>query len=87
MAKQIFEKIIELRFSEVKANAQYDLSEKEATIEIPNLIGMTLVEAGSMLASIGLQYLVSGEGNRVTEQIAGPGTMVKQGDIVLLVME
>ena len=87
VAKQIFEKIIDLRFSETQANAEYDLSKTEATIELPSLIGMTLSEAGSTLASLKLQYLVSGNGKRVTQQIAGPGSMVKEGDIVLLVME
>ena len=56
-------------------------------MELPNLIGMTLAEAGSILASVGLQYLVSGDGNLVSSTVAAPGSMLKEGDIVLLVME
>lgn len=87
VAKQIFEEIIKTRYSEQAANEQYNYSQKEADIEIPNLIGKTLAEAGSILASKKLQYLVSGDGTRVANQIAAPETMAKEGDIVLLIME
>ena len=87
VAQQIFEAIITLRFSEQQANEAYLYSQKEATIEIPSVIGKTLAEAGSMLASQKLQYLVSGDGTKVASQIAAPGTQAKEGDIVLLIME
>ena len=87
VAKEIFEKIIKIRYSEVQANSKYDQSSSEANIEMPNLIGMTLSEAGSVLAGYKLQYLISGDGERVSEQVAGPGSMVKEGDIILLIME
>ena len=87
VAKEIFQAIIDTRYKEVEANIEYDLSQKEKDIELPNLIGMTLSEAGSLLASLNLQYLVSGNGARVTSCLPSPGTMVKEGDIVLLVMD
>lgn len=87
VAKQIFQAIIDTRYSEIQANSNYDHSKNEASVELPNLIGMTLSEAGSLLASINLQYLVSGDGNTVSQTVAGPGTMLKEGDIVLLIME
>jgi stage V sporulation protein D (sporulation-specific penicillin-binding protein) len=87
VAKQIFQKIIDIRYSEKEANEAYLYSAKERTIELPSLIGMTLAEAGSALAALNLQYLVSGDGERVAQTIAGPGSMVAEGDIVLLVME
>lgn len=46
---------------------------------------MTLSEAGSEIAKLGLQYLVQGDGDYVTGQIAAPGTMVGKNDIVLLI--
>ena len=87
IAKNIFQSIIDLRYGEQQANKDYNYSLTENEIELPSLIGKTITEAGSMLASLGLQYLVSGEGDYVTAQVAGPGTLVKQGDIVLLIMD
>ncbi len=87
VAKSIFQTIIDVRYSEAQANSNYNYSLAENDIVLPSLIGMTLAEAGSTLASLGLQYLVSGEGDYVTAQIAGPGTMVKEGDIVLLIFD
>lgn len=87
VAKEIFQAIIDTRYSEQAANDAYNQSQYEATIVLPNLIGMTLSEAGSTLASLNLQYLVSGNGDKVTSTVAAPGTKVKEGDIVLLVME
>ena len=60
---------------------------KEKTIELPTFIGLTLSQAASLAASLGLQYLVQGDGSRVTGQIAAPGTMVSEGDIILLIFE
>lgn len=87
VAKQIFQAIFDSRDNEIQANNKYNHSQNEATIQLPSLIGMTLAEAGSTLSSLGLQYLVSGEGSVVTSTVAGPGTMLKEGDIVLLIME
>ena len=87
VAKQIFQAILDVRYAEQEANSKYDQSQYEATVELPSLIGMTLSEAGSTLASLNLQYLVSGEGNIVSSTVAAPGSMLKEGDIVLLVMQ
>ena len=87
VAKQIFQAILDTRYTEQQANDKYNQSQYEATIELPSLIGMTLSEAGSTLASLNLQYLVSGSGNVVTSTVAAPGSMLKEGDIVLLIME
>ena len=56
-------------------------------VRLTILIGMSLSEAGGVLSSLKLQYLISGEGSKVSETIAAPGTMVVEGDIVLLIME
>lgn len=87
VAQQIFQAIFDSRYNEIEANDKYNHSQGEATIELPSLIGMSLSEAGSTLSSLGLQYLVTGDGSVVSSTIAGPGTLLKEGDIVLLVME
>lgn len=55
--------------------------------ELPTFIGMTLTEAAGEMSKLGLQYLVQGDGDYVTGQIAAPGSDVKKGDIVLLIFE
>ena len=87
VAKEIFQSIIDVRYTEEQYNSAYIYSQKEAHIELPNLIGMTLSEAGGVLASLNLQYLISGSGNTVSSTVAAPGTMLTEGDIVLLIME
>ncbi len=81
IAKDIFAKIFSIR--EQQKDDSY--LEEEKTIELPTFIGMTLSEAGSEIAKLGLQYLVQGDGDYVTGQIAAPGTMVGKNDIVLLI--
>ena len=87
VAKQIFQSILDIRYAETQANEKYFYSHNESQIELPNLIGMSLSEAGGVLSSLKLQYLISGEGSKVSATIAAPGTMVAEGDIVLLIME
>ncbi len=82
IAKSIFEYI----FS--SSSYQKDESDvSEANIELPTFIGMTLTEAATKIAELGLQYLVQGDGDYVTGQISAPGTMVSENDIVLLIFE
>ena len=45
---------------------------------------MTLTEAASLISSLGLQYLIQGDGDYVTNQIPAPTITAKEGDIVLL---
>ena len=87
VAKEIFQSIIDVRYTEEQYNTAYIYSQNEANIELPNLIGMSLAEAGGILASLNLQYLVCGSGNKVTSTVAAPGTMLSEGDIVLLILE
>ena len=83
VAKQIFEKIFEIY--NLKNDAE--LEEKSSTIILPTFIGMTLTEAAETCAKLGLQYLIQGDGDYVTNQIVAPGIEVKQNDIVLLIFE
>ena len=47
----------------------------------------TLTEAVKIVSSLGLQYLTSGTGKYVKDQIAAPGALVSEGDIVLLLFD
>ena len=82
IAKSVFEKIVEIYGEETKEeNVQGE------TFELPTFIGMTISEAGALCASLGLQYLVQGDGEYVTGQISAPGTISQTNDIVLLIFE
>ncbi|MBQ7579463.1 MAG: PASTA domain-containing protein [Clostridia bacterium] len=87
IAKNVFEKIFEIR--EVEANENLEAGRKalEANIEVPNVIGKTLSQASTMITESGLTYLTSGTGSKVKAQIAEPGSMAFSGDIVLLIMD
>ncbi len=82
IAKKVFEKIFEIEnYNKIENNN----AENEFVLD--TLIGETLTSSASKLSSLGLQYLVQGEGDYVTGQIPAPGSNVKQGDIVLLLFE
>lgn len=86
IAKQIFEKIFELKETPKSENASQLEKLEEANIEVPNLVGLSLTQAVEKLAELGLQYLTTGDGKTVKDQIAAPYAMVSQGDIVLLIL-
>lgn len=87
VAKQIFEKIFEIRGTEASANVESEKKSLEANIVIPNLVGKSLTAAAEIVTQLGLRYLVSGEGSVVTAQIAPPESLAFSGDTVLLIME
>ena len=79
VASQIFAKIFEF-----KNYADSGTQPAEKTIKLDTFVGLTLTQAVEYVTSLGLQYLVSGDGDYVTSQIPAPATMVAEGDIVLL---
>ncbi len=82
IAQKIFTKIFEFEnFNQSSSEPQ------EKNIELPTFIGMTISQAAATCAGLKLQYLVQGDGDYVTGQVAAPGTMVAEGDIVLLIFE
>lgn len=81
VAKSVFEKIMEIE--NMKSDESYTSGVKD--IELPTFIGMTQTQACTEISRLGLQYLIQGDGDYVTGQIAPPGTMVAEGDIVLLI--
>lgn len=81
IASKIFAEIFKLEQYLKQESANADV------FELPTFIGMTLTETAGQMSKLGLQYLVQGDGDYVTGQIAAPGTDVKKGDIVLLIFE
>ena len=87
VAREIFEKIFEIRGTEASDRLEAERRELESNITLPSFIGKTLTEAASEITAMGLRYLTSGEGRVVTAQLGTPGTMVFSGDTVLLIMD
>jgi len=85
VAKSIFQAIFDVCETPENENLKQDSKLYANDIEVPNLVGKTLTEAVQILASLGLQYLTTGSGDHVTDQIASPGAFVSEGDIVLLI--
>lgn len=57
------------------------------TFKLPSFIGKTLSESAKICGELGLQYLVQGDGDYVTNQISAPDTLVSKDDIVLLIFD
>ena len=85
VAGEILSQIFETKGVETNNNLEADKKRLEANIELPNLTGMTLTQAIKELNSLNLQYLLQGDGKFVTGQISPPGTLVCEGDVVLLI--
>jgi len=82
-AKKVFEGIIDYKQIEPE-NLEEDLKLVSKTIEMPNLVGMSLSKAISTLTQLNLQYEIDGEGGTVLSQTPPPKTMLRERAIVLL---
>lgn len=54
-------------------------------VDMPNLVGLSIVEATEILKAIGLFCEFDGEGGMVLEQLPPPGTSIEKGSTILLV--
>jgi len=84
-AKQIFSAMFDYLGIE-PTNLSSDLMKVTATISMPNLVGLSLTQAASLLKSMKLQYEVDGEDSYVVWQSIPPGELLFEGEIVLLKM-
>ena len=82
-AKKVFEGIIEYK-QIAPTNLEEDLVLTKENIEMPNLVGMSLSKAVTLLSQLNLQYEIDGEGGMVLSQTPPPGTKVRERAIVLL---
>ncbi len=84
-AKQIYSSLFDYLGIE-PTNLTEDLKKVTATISMPNLVGLSITQAGSLLKSMKLQYEVDGENAYVIWQSIPPGERLFEGAIVLLKM-
>ena len=87
VAKPIGERIFSKIF-EIKAIPPTDTNqlENKATIEMPNVIGLSVAQASAKLKSIGLNAQFDGNGEYVVNQLPPAGTMLYLGEIVYLLV-
>jgi len=53
-------------------------------VEMPYIEKLSVAEAVALLKEVGLGYEIDGEGGFITKQLPPPGTILKEGDVVLL---
>ena len=87
VAKQVFQAIFDVKETPENENLKEEDRLNNSNIVLPDLIGKTLTEAVKIVSSLGLQYLTTGSGKYVKDQIAAPNSLVSVGDIVLLIFE
>jgi len=56
-------------------------------VEVPNVIGQSVVQAGGILKGAGLDYVIIGEGGKVKTQAIPDKTLVTRGTIIQLYTE
>ena len=80
-AKEIFSKMFEhLNIEPIKqVEAKY--------FEMPDLVGMSLLNACTTLNSMGVSYEVDGDGGKIIKQLPPPGTSVNYNDTVVIITD
>lgn len=86
VAKPVGQRIF-TRIFETKAFSPNDESQltNQPTIEMPNLIGMTLADASAKLKQLGLDAIIENEGEYVLSQLPMAGTMLYLGEMTYLI--
>ncbi len=82
-AKMVIENIISYK-KYPASNLDEDLDKLKPTIAMPNLVGQGVEQAMHMLADLGLQCEIEGEGDVIREQLPAPDTMLCANSITLL---
>lgn len=84
-AKMIFEGIIAYKNIEPNGDTLIDdINKMEKNILLPNLVGLSITEASSILTKLGLLYEIENEGTIVQAQFTPPNTYVYKGAVILL---
>ena len=86
VAKPVGQKIFS-RIFEMKAIAPNDETQltNKPSIEMPNLVGMTLADASAKLKQLGLDAIIENEGEYVLSQLPASGTLLYLGEIAYLI--
>lgn len=82
-AKQIFQGIFAAK-NILPVNEDEEMKKIERNIEMPSLVGKSLLEASKILIELKLILEVDGEGGVVTHQFIPPGTMLFENYTVVL---
>ena len=82
-AKQVFSGLFNY-LNIAPTNLTEDLEKLQPNIEVPNLVGMPLMQAISTLKKLKLEYEIDGEGDFVTWQSVPSGEKLFEGAILML---
>lgn len=82
-AKQVFSGMFNYLNIE-PTNLTEDLKKLEPTIEVPNLVGLSITEAVSLIKKMKLEYEIDGEGDYVTWQNIPAGERLFEGAIIMI---
>ena len=83
-AKMIFEKMFSALQILPNENEGSDKEKLEKTIEMPNVVGMSLADACALLKSLSLNVEIDGEGGIVVSQFPPSGTLLHAHQTVVL---
>ena len=83
-AKLIFKGIIDYKQYAPSTDVDNQEKELERNIKMPNLIGLSLTEAIKKVTSLGLQYEIMGENDRVVSQTPPVDTFVYKNAVVII---
>ena len=78
-------KIVFTNLFEYLGEKKQDESVEVKYVTMPDLVGLSLAEAGSRLKALNLYYELDGEGEFITDQLPPPNTMVQEGTTVVLI--
>lgn len=68
----------------LEENLNIEPNENVEKVVVPNLLGLSLTEAGSLLAGLGLYYVTEGDGDRVVYQSVEAGEQVVLGSSIMI---
>ncbi len=78
-------KIVFSELFEYLGEQKQDESVKINYVQMPNLVGLSLAEAGSSLKALNLYYELDGEGEFIVSQLPPAGTTIPEGTTVVLI--
>lgn len=84
-AKMVLEGIIDYKNIPPSSDIASETSAMALTVEMPELVGMSLSKAVSLLTNMGLQYEVDGDGGVIKSQFPEAGTMLYKRAMTLIV--
>ena len=78
-------KIVFTKLFEYLGEKKQDESVVVKFVTMPNLVGLSLADAGAQLKKLNLYYELDGEGEFITSQLPPEGTQIQEGTTVVLI--